>query len=129
MRRSFLLPACLLLVAACPAARAQYPWEQCCSTYPVYLCPPGYLGYPIPPYELATYGGNNGGCSGCSHGGCDTEYGCGQVTPNPYSCCFYGVTLSNYALVTPLSAVLPGHLPTLAPPRPAEKLTKPPTPK
>lgn len=125
MRRSLLLPACLFLIAICPAARAQHPWEPCCSTYPIYTCPPGYLSFPAPPRDLAIYAG----CFGCGHGCCDSEHACGVITPNPYSCCFYGRTISNYALITPVGAAFPGHLPAPTPVPAAEKLPKPPTPK
>ena len=130
--RRFLIPACLLLLAAGAQARAGGPGhDYCCSNYPVYLCPPGYLGWPAPPGEYAP----NGAC-GNTRGWCDYDYvyghgyvGCPYITPNAYSCCFYGVTLSNYALVTPLAATLPGvpkPLPVLPPPHvKPEKLPEP----
>ncbi len=126
MRRSLLVPACLLLLAASQPARAGWDAE-CCSTYPVYLCPPGYLGYPAPPGEYAATG------CGSYQGYCDWRnysygyVGCPHITPNPYSCCFYGVTLSNYALITPPNGALPGApgpLPALTPKAP-EKLPEP----
>jgi hypothetical protein len=67
---------------------------------------------------------NGGGCSSCGHGNCDGSVACGQITPNPYSCCFYGVTLSNYGLITPLrGTAAPGKLPTPLPA--AEKIIAP----
>jgi len=125
--RRLLLPTCLLLFATCPTTRADFPGESdCCSTYPVYLCRPGYLSYPKPPYELGPYEN----CTGCNHGCRGPAYACGVITPNPYSCCFYGVTLSNYGLITPLRSTAPSaapsRLPALPPPLPApEKLPKP----
>jgi hypothetical protein len=123
MRRSFLLTVSLLLLAACSSARAQHPDQPCCSTYPIYLCPPGYLSYPAPPRDLTIATGWNSCWHGCCDGGATA---CGVITPNPYSCCFYGVTLSNYALVTPPAALqgVPGRLPVL-PATPAEKLPNP----
>jgi hypothetical protein len=125
MRRHSLALACLLL--ATPLALAEHTGPDCCSTYPVYLCPPGYLGYPIAPYPLANFEN----CSGCYHGCWQTAYGCGRVTPNPYSCCFYGVTLSNYGLISPLRPAAttlpaPSRLPALPPVPIPEKLPEPP---
>jgi hypothetical protein len=127
--RRLLLPTCLLLFAACPASRAEFPGAdpECCSTYPIYLCRPGFLSYPKPPYPL----GPVENCTGCNHCGHDPAYGCGVITPNPYACCFYGVTLSNYGLVTPYhgpaAKAVPSVLPALPPvPAPPEKLPKPP---
>jgi hypothetical protein len=57
MRHSLLVPACLLILAAGSAARAEFPGPDCCSTYPTFTCPPGYLGYPAPPRNLAIYSG------------------------------------------------------------------------
>jgi hypothetical protein len=134
--RRLLLPACLLLLAACPTSRADFHdgGPDCCSTYPIYICRPGYLSFPKPPYELGAYDngtGSNYGCgcsSGCAGG---NSYACGVITPNPYTCCFYGVTLSNYGLITPYHGaggiVSPSRLPSLPPlPTPApEKLPTP----
>jgi hypothetical protein len=123
MRKAIFVPACLLLLAASSAVRADYPSPDCCSTYPIYLCQPGYLGWPAPPRELSTFEN----CTGCNHG-----YGgataCGRIVPNPYTCCFYGVTLSNYGLITPLhakAATTPSRLPLLPPAMPPEKLPEP----
>jgi hypothetical protein len=135
--RRLLLPACLLLLAICPTSRADFHdgGPDCCSTYPIYLCRPGYLSYPMPPRELALYdngtGSNNGcGCSsGCGGNGNGNGYACGVITPNPYTCCFYGVTLSNYGLITPYHGagviVSPSRLPALPPLPGAEKLPAP----
>jgi hypothetical protein len=106
MRHTLLASASLLLLIACSNAQAGHPGfsdPNCCSTYPIYLCQPGFLGYPKPPYELTSPYYQN--CDGCNHGYSETAYACGQITPNPYSCCFYGVSLSNYGLITPLGAV------------------------
>jgi hypothetical protein len=126
MRRTLLAIAGLLLFAACPAVRAQQPGAECCSTYPIYLCRPGYLGYPAPPRDLALFEN----CTGCNHLSNGSATACGQITPNPYSCCFYGVTLSNYALLTPSHAPVwstPSHLPPVpvvpVPPRELDKKT------
>jgi hypothetical protein len=125
MRHSYLASACFLLLVVSPAVRAGGPGPDCCSTYPIYLCPPGYLGYPAPPRDLNIYQG----CFGCSCNS-DSATACARITPNPYSCCFYGITVSNYGLITPLSAinaVAPSKLPA---PLPApEKLPAPTTPK
>jgi hypothetical protein len=129
MRRTLLATASLFLFVASPAARADFPGPgpECCSTYPIYLCQPGYLGYPAPPRELDL----SENCTGCNHGcnSCGGATACGRITPNPYSCCFYGVTLSNYGLITPLrspSANAPSRLPGLPRTLPAtEKLPKP----
>jgi hypothetical protein len=132
--RRLLLPTCLLLFTACPTTRADYPGPECCSTYPIYLCRPGFLSYPIPPYELGPYEN----CTGCNHGCHGPAHACGVITPNPYTCCFYGVTLSNYGLITPLhdgpaagaphtaTAPAPSALPALPPvPTVPEKTTAP----
>jgi hypothetical protein len=128
----------LLLLATCSTSRAGADFHDggpdCCSTYPIYLCRPGYLSYPKPPYELGAYDngyGSNYGC-GCNHGcGGDPAYACGVITPNPYTCCFYGVTLSNYGLITPYHGAgvitSPSRLPALPPLPNAEKLQTPPT--
>jgi hypothetical protein len=121
--RQTLLPACLLVFLACPAVRADFPGPDCCSTYPIYLCPPGFLSYPAPPRALAPFEN----CGGCCNGD-DSAWSCGVITPNPYTCCFYGVTLSNYGLITPLRSMpgtVPSRLPVLPPAVPAEALPKP----
>jgi hypothetical protein len=134
MRHSYLASACFLLLVASPAVRAGmpgpgvgFPGPDCCSTYPIYLCQPGYLGYPAPPRDLNIYQG----CFGCGNGCFDNSESasaCGRITPNPYSCCFYGITVSNYSLITPLSAVnglSPINVPAVpALPKP-EKLPEP----
>jgi hypothetical protein len=124
--RRLILPACLLLFALSPASRADFPGPECCSTYPIYTCQPGFLGYPAPPRELASSFEN---CTGCNHGrGCGSSaFACGRITPNPYSCCFYGRTISNYGLITPVGSIInggvPGRLPGQLPP--GEKLPAP----
>jgi hypothetical protein len=125
MHRQSFTVACLLLLIACPLATAQHPGPECCSTYPIYLCPPGYLGFPAPPRPLALYEN----CTGCNHGCSETAYSCGRITPNPYSCCFYGVTLSNYGLISPLrpasTTATPSRLPALPAVPAPEKLPEP----
>jgi hypothetical protein len=129
--RRLLLPTCLLLFATCPTSRADFNdgGPDCCSTYPIYLCRPGYLSFPKPPYELGAYGAYEN-CTGCNHGCGGNAYACGVITPNPYTCCFYGVTLSNYGLISPYhgpaGSANPSRLPALPPPLPApEKLPTP----
>jgi hypothetical protein len=130
MRQSYLASACFLLLVVSPAVRAGspgpgagFPGPDCCSNYPIYLCPPGYLGYPAPPRDLNVYQGCFGCDSGCFNGSASS---CCRITPNSYSCCFYGITLSNYGLITPLSAIS-GLNPQPLPPatKAPEKLPEP----
>jgi hypothetical protein len=125
MRRTLLASASLFLFLACPAVRADSPGPDCCSTHPVYLCQPGFMGYPAPPHDLASYDD----CGGCHRGCGRVAVGCGMILPNAYSCCFYGVTLSNYGLITPLHTAtsgIPARLPVLpTTPREPEKVRVP----